>query len=144
MGELERAHADAGERVSGIPFGRHPEVALAGQVEVGIERLEPLHERAPEACIIKGDVARLAVAPVLEATDDDGAMYEVDHRAGAERRDELALTELALRAGDLAGVHLLARRRHQRLSSSCLKLSHTSTLGSTSRIEVGTWKHRAS
>src|SRR5438094_686479 len=81
--------------------------------------------RAQEARIVEGDEARLAEAPVLEAADDHSAIDEVDHRARTERRDELTLTELAVRTVHFSGVLRLSRCSHQPLSSSCLNRSHT-------------------
>ena len=81
-----------------------------------------------------------AVAPVLEAADDDRAVDEVDHRARAVHGDHLALADLAVRALGDVGFRL----GHQRLSSSWAKRIHKWVLGSTSRIEVGATNRRSS
>ncbi len=88
-------------------FGRHAEVAFTRQVEIGVERLQPRYQGAPEARIVERDVARLAIAPALEAVDHDGAVHEVDLGPRTERPDQLALSEVPLGPRHLATVGLL-------------------------------------
>jgi hypothetical protein len=143
-GELQGSHSHPRVRVARVALRGHPEIALSGEVQVGVQRLEPRDERAPEPRIVERDVALRPGSPVLQAADHDRAIDEVDHRSGAKRGDELALPELAVGTVHLASVVLASGTAHVPLSSSCLNLSQTCTLGSTSRIDVGTWKYRAS
>src|SRR5690606_28923159 len=139
---LERAYADARERVAHVAFGRFAEVVALREVEVGVQRLEARDERAAQARIVERfAVVALAVAPVLEPADDDGAIDQVDHRPRPEGRDELALPELPFGSRDAL---LLLEAGHQVLSSRWAKRSHTGTLGSTSRMLVGASNCRAS
>lgn len=142
--ELEGAHADLLGRFAGVAGGGEAEVLVGGEVEVGVEGFETGDEGAAEAGVVDGvDLAGL-VAPVLEAADDDGAVDEVDHRAGAVHRDHLALADLSVGAEDSVGARLSLGVGHQRLSSSWAKRSQTCVLGSTSRMEVGATNRRSS
>jgi hypothetical protein len=96
--ELEGAHAGLGRGFAGVAGGGEAEVTLGGEVEVRIEGLEAGDERAAQAGVVEGLVAVGSEAPVLEAADDDGAVDEVDHGAGAVHADHLALADLAVGA----------------------------------------------
>src|SRR5262249_35846818 len=71
-----------------------------------------------------------APGPVVQAADNDGLRRQVQQRAGAEGRDDLAMADLTVGAGIRPG--------HQSSSSTSMLssvLTQRLTLGSTSRIE---------
>src|SRR5690606_38369182 len=137
--ELDRPHPDRAGRVVVLAGRGHAEVALAREIEARIERLEPRQERAAEPRVVERDVAFSAIAPVLKAADDHGAVHEIDHRSRAEGRDHLALPQLAL--GPARPLVSLSSG-HGFFQSRGGPLIQMWTLGSTSRIEVGasTWR----
>jgi hypothetical protein len=142
--KLEGADSDVRVGLAAVALGRHSEVAVAGQIEVRVERFQPGKKRAPEARIVEGNVALLAETPVLEAANHHRPIDQVDHGPGTERGYHLALPQAAFGARRLALLFRCTHGRHRYLSSSCLNRTQTSALGSTSRIDVGAWKYPAS
>ena len=71
-----------------------------------------------------------ALRPVVQAADDDRVVRQVEHRARAERRHDLALPDLAL---GLASPALIPSSSS--ISTLSIVLTQRLTLGSTSRIE---------
>ena len=56
---------------------------------------EPAGQPIAEARLVDG-AHLLGDVPEIQACDDDSVADEIDERAGAERGDELALTDLAV------------------------------------------------
>src|SRR5262249_4244642 len=69
--------------------------------------------------------------PVVEAADQHGMVRQVEHRAGAEGGQQLALADLAMRPSASACLHASSSS----IAMSSRVRSQTLTLGSTSRME---------
>src|SRR5688572_29460762 len=78
-----------------VPDGRRSERLILA--ELPPEATEPFDDRVAKAWLRDvRDPKVLVVAPEVEAPHEHGVVQQIDHRAGTERRNELALAKGAL------------------------------------------------
>src|SRR6516162_11843063 len=98
---------------------------------------EQLQRRQAQQPLELLDQARLVdllahAGPVVQAADEDRLGRQVEQRAGAEGRDDLAVADLAVRPGVGSGHGYASSSSTSMLSSV---FTHRLTPGSTSRME---------
>jgi hypothetical protein len=82
--KLQRAHADRLQRIPHVALWWLAKVVNGGEIQIGMQRFQSWEQGSTQSRVVERNPLPAGEPPMVQPTDDDSSIYEIDHSPGSE------------------------------------------------------------